>query len=116
MGGVFYSNNRLNAQCSPCMFEICKVNPGPNLATNTPTTPSAFSTYYTVAIRRVNGAPLPQTLTLNYLEFHGKISVNGFSSRINKSCTTQYSQTLPGGAPSPFFPLLAYVPESGRYH
>jgi hypothetical protein len=113
-GGVFYSDSTLSAQCSPYMFEICKVNPAPNLATNTPTTPSAFSTYYTVAIRRLNGAPLPQTLTLNYLEFHGKISVNGFSSRINKSYTTQYSQTLPGGAPSPFFPLLAYVPENGE--
>jgi hypothetical protein len=96
------------------MFEICKVDPTSNVATNSPTTPSAFNAYYTVLLRRIDGAPLPQTLTLNYLEFHGKISVNGFSSRINKPFTTQYSQTLPSGAPSPFFPLLAYDPENGE--
>ncbi|MFN0176260.1 MAG: T9SS type A sorting domain-containing protein [Saprospiraceae bacterium] len=49
---------------------------------------------------------------MNYLAFSGKISVNGFTSRINIDLTNQFSQTI-AGSPNPFFQYLS-VSEDGE--
>jgi hypothetical protein len=97
------------------MFEICKIEPNPALVANNPNQASAFNAYYKVSLKPINiDIPFPSSISLNYLAFSGKISVNGFTSRINKELTDQFSKVLPDGSPNPSFSKLAYDTENGE--
>lgn len=105
-------NSTLNAQlCTPFYFEVCKVLPDLNSLTPNPINPGAFHAYYKVKLKSIAG-PLPSPWNVNYLAFSGKVTVNGFTSRINVPLTNQFSSST-GGVLNPYFQYLT-ANESGE--
>lgn len=99
--------------CTPFEFKICPKSPASpwNLGSS-PTVPGAFQALYEVKLISTNGN-FPQTYPFGYLSFSGKISVNGFTSKINSALTDQFSEGLNGGD-NPFFEYLNYDPINGE--
>ncbi len=112
---IFLSLNPLHSQspgpCSPIYFEVCRILPNLNSYLPSPTNPGTFHGYYKVKLKSSTGL-LPNAWNVNYLAFSGKISVNGFTSRINIDLTNQFSQTIAGSS-NPFFQYLS-VSEDGE--
>lgn len=97
--------------CTPFYFEVCRIVPDLSSYPPTPTNPGPFHGYYKVKLKSSMGV-LPNTWNVNYLAFSGKISVNGFTSRINIDQTNAFSQTN-GFGTNPFFQYLS-VSEDGE--
>ena len=101
--------------CTPFIFEICSKSPGPpwDGSFQGSNSPGTFHIYYDVKIKMQSGDVLPLDYAVGYLAFSGKISVNGFTSRINKSLTDQLSAQF-AGVVNPFFQYLSYDEETGE--
>jgi len=107
-----FSGNFLNAQsCSPLYFEVCRILPDLNSYPENHNNPGPFHGFYRVKLKSTAGI-LPPAWNVNYLAFSGKVTVNGFTSRINVDLTNQFSQTISGGT-NPYFQYLS-VTEHGE--
>lgn len=96
---------RAQFSCSPYEFEVVKTAPNVSHYPSGVAGPSAYHTYYTVRLKPVN----PQGVfngawQVNFVEFHGMLNVNNFTTYIDRDLTLQLAQ---GGVfATPYFSFL----------